>query len=111
MIETFLATQPSVGEKPGGKQKNVTVSPKSDGEGGEDERRSLWDELGLPEPPFLDESRAPPLDRELIRQMVRHELPEEREKEVGKLVVLFKSWSDAHYEIILEEMARRRGKK
>ena len=82
----------------------MTVLPRAPDEGGEEERRALWDDLGLPEPPFLDESLAPPLDRELIRQMVRHELPEEREKAIGKLVVLFKSWSDAHREIVLDPL-------
>jgi hypothetical protein len=75
--------------------------------GGEEEIRSLWAELGVPEPPFLDESRAPPVDREFIRQMVRRELPEARAKEVSKLVVLFKSWSDAHLEILRDETRRR----
>jgi hypothetical protein len=42
--------------------------------------------------------------------MVRRELPEERAKELGKLVVLFKSWSDAHVEIVREELQRRREK-
>lgn len=87
-------------------QKQVTVPPKSDDEGGGEEFRSLWDELGLPEPPFLDESKAPPVDRELLRQMVRHELPEPRAKAISKLVVLFKSWSDAHLEIFREETDR-----
>ncbi len=91
-------------------QRNVTVPPKSDDEEGGDENQSLWEELGLPEPPFLDEGRAPPVDRDLIRQMVRRELPEERAKELGKLVVLFKSWSDAHVEIVREELQRRREK-
>ena len=89
-------------------QKQVTVPPKSDDEGGGKETRSLWDELGLPEPPFLDESKAPPIDRELLRQMVRRELPEPRAKAVSKLVVLFKSWADAHREVRREESRRRR---
>lgn len=88
-------------------QKDVIKPPKAEDEGGGEENRSLWDELGLPEPPFLDESRAPALDRELLRQMVRHELPEPRAKEVSKLVVLFKSWSDAHLEIFREETQHR----
>ena len=87
----------------------MTVPPIPDDERGDDDKRSLWDDLGLPEPPFLDESGAPPLDRELIRQMVRHELSEEREKAIGKLVVLFESWSDAYDEIVRDELRQRRG--
>jgi hypothetical protein len=90
---------------------NVTVPPNSGDEGGGEKVRSLWAELGLPEPPFLDEGRAPPIERELIRQMVRRELSEERSKAVGKLIVLFKSWSDAHLEILREETRRRHEKK
>ena len=62
-------------------QRNVTVPPNTDDEEGGEENQSLWEELGLPEPPFLDKSRAPPVDRELIRQMVRCELPEKRATE------------------------------
>jgi hypothetical protein len=43
--------------------------------------------------------------------MVRRELSEERSKAVGKLIVLFKSWSDAHLEILREETRRRHEKK
>ena len=87
----------------------VTTAPMSK-EGGGERNRSLWDELGVPEPPFLDESRAPSVDRDCIRQMVRRELPEPRAKEVSRLVVLFKSWSDVHLEVLREETRRRHPK-
>jgi hypothetical protein len=91
-------------------QPDVTRPPNSD-DADNEEVRSLWDELGLPEPPFFDENKAPPVDRELLRQLVRRELSEERDKAVGKLVVLFKSWSDAHLEVVREESRRRRDEK
>lgn len=92
-------------------QKDVTKPPKAEDEGSGEENRSLWDELGLPEPAYLDESRAPAVDRSLILKMVRRELSEERAKAVGRLIVLFESWNDAHVEIVREELKRRREEK
>jgi hypothetical protein len=84
------------------------MPPKSDDEWGDEEPPSLWEELGLPEPDFLDESRAPVVDRDLIRKLMANELSEKRAKEVTRLIVLFRSWSDAHKEIIEEGLRRRR---
>lgn len=82
------------------------MPPKSNDERGDDEFRSLWAELGLPEPEFLDESRAPPVKHDLIRQMMRDDLPKKAADEVYRYILLFRSWSDAHKEIVNELLRR-----
>jgi hypothetical protein len=84
--------------------KKVSMPPKTDDEWGDDEFRSLWAELGLPEPEFLDESRAPPVDRDLIRKMMRRELPKKAADEVYRYIMLFRNWSEAHKEIVDEAL-------
>jgi hypothetical protein len=73
----------------------------------EEEGRSLWEELGVTEPEYLDERLAPPVDRELLRRLVRHELSETAARAVSRMIVTFASWRDAHAEILLEEVKLR----
>lgn len=89
--------------------KYATMTAESHDEGGDEEFRSLWAELGLPEPEFLDESRAPPVNRELIEKLMRNELPRKAADEVYGCIVLFQSWSDAHKQVVDEELRRRAG--
>jgi hypothetical protein len=75
----------------------------------EDDRddRSLWSQLGLPEPEYLDESRAPPVDRSLLLRLIRRNLSAEQARTVYWLIISFVSWRDAHAELVAEEFRRR----
>ncbi|HQU43679.1 MAG TPA: hypothetical protein PK867_12760, partial [Pirellulales bacterium] len=44
---------------------------------------ALWQKLGLPDTDFLDPSRAPEVDEELLRRLVRQELPESAESQIS----------------------------
>ena len=69
---------------------------------------SLWAALGMPEPVFRDESQAPTVDRDLLTQLVRGELSEPVARAVYRLIHSFKSWTEAHTEILISEYHRRR---
>jgi hypothetical protein len=69
-----------------------------------DADRSLWEELGIHEPVYLDERLAPPVDRELLRRLVRRELSELAARAVTRMIVTFVSWRDAHAEVLLAEL-------
>lgn len=69
-----------------------------------DDDQSLWEELGIPEPEYLDERLAPPVDRDLLRSFVRHELSELGSRAVARMIVTFVSWRDAHGDVLLEEL-------
>lgn len=62
--------------------------------------------LGTP-PAFLDESLAPAVDRPLLAALARGELSEEQARAAYRLVVSFKSWSDAHAEAVAEAFRGR----
>ena len=71
-------------------------------------QRSLWAELGLNEPDFLDESLAPEVDEPLLRSLIRQELPEKVARAVYRLICSFASWHHAHTKLLLEELKRSR---
>ena len=75
----------------------------------QDEEVSIWEELGIPPPDYRDESLAPEVDRDLLLQLVRKELPERTTRAVHHLIISFKSWSKAHAEIVAEEFRRTQG--
>jgi hypothetical protein len=74
---------------------------------GPDDEASLWSQLGLPEPPYLDERREPPINRALLLRLIRRELTSEQARAVYWLVVSFVSWRDAHAQLVAEEFRRR----
>ena len=63
------------------------------------------------EPPrqFQDESLAPEVDRELLQALVRRELTEETARAVYHLIHSFRSWNEAHAQILIEEFRRTQG--
>lgn len=63
---------------------------------------SLLDLLNRSRPEFQDEALAPPVDRGLLGKLVRNELSEVRATEVYRLVISFRSWDEAHTEILTE---------
>lgn len=71
---------------------------------------SFWHELGLPEPRRLPESFAPKVDVELLRRLLRNQLPKPFALNVIRLIEAFESWSKAHCDIALEEYHRNRTK-
>ena len=70
---------------------------------------SLWEELGLPGPPFQDEKLAPKVDLELLNKLVRHELPKAKADAVYDLIYSFRSWNFAHAEILMAQYSRLHG--
>jgi hypothetical protein len=95
--------------------KAVTSKPPTDaGHPSEDQEtevsdpHSLWAELGLSEPDYLDESLAPKVDEPLLRSLIRQELPEKVARAVYRLICSFASWHHAHTKLLLEELKRSR---
>ena len=74
----------------------------------EEKRQSLWAELGLSEPEFLDDSLAPEVDERLLRRLVRQELPENVARAVYRLICSFRSWHRAHAQALLDEFKKSR---
>lgn len=68
--------------------------------------RELLDRLHETPPVFEDESIAPEVDRKLLLSLARGELPEDQARLVYRLVYSFKSWCDAHTEVLTEEFHR-----
>lgn len=71
-------------------------------------RRSLWTELDLDAPDFLDESMAPEVDEGLLRSLIRQELPEKISRALYRLICSFASWHHAHTKLLLEELKASR---
>lgn len=65
--------------------------------------RELLDRLHQTPLVFKDESIAPEVDRDLLLSLARGELPEGQSRLVYRLVYSFKSWCDAHTEVLTEE--------
>lgn len=79
-------------------------SPSSnDRDGGDNQDRDPWAELGLPYAPFLDDRLAPDVDRDFLRKLVRDELPEKDASIACRLIIAFRSWSEAHKQILADE--------
>jgi len=85
---------------------SVTAPSDTDPDHGDKQDRDPWAELGLPRTPFLDDRLAPDVDREFLRKLVRDELPEPAASAACRLIIAFRSWSEAHKQILAEE---RRG--
>ena len=58
---------------------------------------------------FQDESLAPEVDHDLLRALVRRELTEETARGVYHLIHSFRSWNEAHAQILIEEFRRTHG--
>ena len=72
----------------------------------EELRQTLWEEFGLAPPAYRNESLAPEVDRDLLQKLVRRELPDKTARVVYWLVYSFRSWTDAHAEIVVSEFRR-----
>jgi hypothetical protein len=59
-------------------------------------------------PTFDDESCAPEVDRDLLVSLVDQELHEGKARLVYRLIYSFKSWYDAHTEVLIEQFRSRR---
>jgi hypothetical protein len=60
-------------------------------------------------PAFRDESLAPAVEHELLRALVRRELPEATARDVHRFIHSFKSWSDAYCEALVQNSRGERG--
>jgi hypothetical protein len=68
---------------------------------------SLWAELGLPEPEPLGEGQAPPVDWEILRRLVRQELPEQAARMTFRLIDSYSEWNAAHAKLLVDEFKSR----
>jgi hypothetical protein len=65
------------------------------------------DPLAFGQPVFRDESLAPQVDLDLLRALVRRELADETTRSVYRLIHSFRSWNDAHTQIMIDEFRRQ----
>jgi hypothetical protein len=66
---------------------------------------------GLTVPKTGKDGKAPPVDEELLRALVRQELPEQQAREVFALIHTYTAWDDAHERALLEHIrAQKKGK-
>jgi hypothetical protein len=72
--------------------------------------KPFWRELGIADPEHCDESLAPEVDLDLLRQLVRHQLPETTASVVYRMIESFASWSQAHGKIVAQEFRRKKGR-
>ena len=77
--------------------------------------REPEDELQVPEriarmrtspQAFRDDNLAPEVDRDVLTALVRRELPYEQAQLVYELIYSFRSWSEAHTEVLIEEFRK-----
>jgi hypothetical protein len=78
----------------------------SDQSASEDTDTSFWKEFGLTPPPQLDESTAPPVDRDLLLRVEQGKASKDEQEQVAKLTRSYRSWGRARVEIGLDEVAR-----
>jgi len=60
---------------------------------------------------WRDESLAPEVDLDLLRALVRKELPEDKARTVYRLIHSFASWDAAHSKMLVEEHRRQQNQK
>lgn len=72
----------------------------------EEDLRRLATGIGLKPMPFRDESLAPRVDETLLRELVRRNLSEDAARSVYRLIYSFRSWTEAHTLILLEEFRK-----
>lgn len=58
---------------------------------------------------WSDESLAPEVDHELLKSLVRQELPEKKARAVYQLIHSFKSWDAAHAKTLIAEHRGKQG--
>ena len=87
------------------KKKSVRRSSKGPAKK-QESRLSELEKIARTAPTFRDESLAPELDEDLLRALVRRELPQPSARLVYRLVYSFKSWHEAHTRILVEEFRR-----
>jgi len=68
---------------------------------------SLWAILGLPEPVPHKDGTAPPVDGELLRRLVRQELPEQAARMAFRLIDAYREWNMAHAQLLVDEFKSR----
>lgn len=73
----------------------------------EQEVKSLWSELGLPEPIYRPADQAPEVERDLLVRLSRGELSERNARIIYRLIHSFESWRDAHAEVVVDEYHRK----
>jgi hypothetical protein len=54
-------------------------------------------------PAFRDERLAPKVDHALLLKLARDDLPEGAARDVYRLIVSFKTWSDAYCDLVVRE--------
>ena len=57
---------------------------------------------------FLDDSLGPEVDEELLDALVRDALPQDKAREVYRLIHTFQSWNDAHSRMLISRFRERK---
>ena len=74
----------------------------------EEREVAAWRELGFEDPPkYRDESTAPPVDRELLLRVVRHQASTQEQAKVHELTRNYRSWAKAEAGIGIKETGRK----
>lgn len=73
---------------------------------GDEIPHSLWKALGITEPRIREDLVGPAVDEGLLRRLVRRELSMSEQRAVYRLIDAFRSWSDAHAEVLASEFRR-----
>jgi hypothetical protein len=69
---------------------------------------AILEQLHSTPPTFDDESCAPEVDRDWLVSLFDQELHEGKARLVYRLIYSFKSWYDAHTEVLIEQFRSRR---
>ena len=69
----------------------------------------LLEGMADPAREFQDESLAPEVDYDLLRALVRKEVTEQTARAIYHLIHSFKSWNEAHAQLLIEEFRRTQG--
>ena len=85
-------------------------NPPPDDDLAEDVGSSIWKLLNLPPPRASDPRDAPEVDLELLRKLVRKEIPKDSVGPAYMLIHAFDSWKEAFAQIVIEEFRGGVGK-
>ncbi len=67
------------------------------------DRDELLEKLGVSDVGYLPDEEAPPIDEDLLRRLVHHELSDDESLAVCRNLASYRCWSKAYTEILLAE--------
>lgn len=64
----------------------------------------------LPRPRYRDESGAPPVDPEVLRELIARQLPESTAQGIFRLIAAYRSWNSAYFDMVAADYIDSGGK-